>query len=257
MGCAKLRDILLKCKKSFPDVYEEMVNTDLSQFKGQRFFIEVSGLMYKYVSKCASLENGDHIKAFHSLYNKLADAEIHACFVFEGLVPAAKKWELEKRKTQRQRTKERTAVKIANMVKEVQNISPSKTETTNTSLANSTNTPPNTETTTSTDVKTDEQDEASKYLDVIKCSQILSKIMEEEKRLQREVKKEYYVQLRQSFIEKNIPFICATYEAEQSASWLMKNGFADMVVSDDYDCLICGAPAFFQHFQSLFIFFIF
>lgn len=181
---------------------------------------------------------------------------IISCFVFDGIVPAAKKDELTRRRNQRQRTKERAAVKIANMMKEIEESSPQKTieppsslpidddkkETASLELKETATAAP--------DAEDFEKQLAAEMAEAARQSALLSKIVEEEKLIKRDVKSEYYVELKELFKNNNIPFVQATYEGEQCASWLLKNGYADMVVSDDYDCLLCGAPVFFQHFSN-------
>lgn len=252
MGCAKLGEIIKNCRQKYPHVVKEFhANSNLEEFRGKRFFFDVPALMYKYVDKCESIENKDHLYGFLSLNKKMENAGIHACFVFDGKTPAAKRDELVKRKTQRQRTKERTVAKIANMVQKIQEIdSPTKPieEPKTIDISPNVETPPFQQ--ESKPEMNEEDAELQKFADMVKKSALISKIVEEEKRLERSVKPEYYVELRQLFLDNNISFIEANYEGEQAASWLVKNGFGDMVVSDDYDCLLCGSPVFFQHFQS-------
>jgi 5'-3' exonuclease len=86
--------------------------------------------------------------------------------------------------------------------------------------------------------------------EIVRLAVLKGKLAEEEKKATRKVKPEYYVELKKLFRAHGVPFMTAIYEAEQAGSWLVKNGFANVMVSDDYDCLLCGAPFFFQHFHS-------
>jgi flap endonuclease-1 len=91
---------------------------------------------------------------------------------------------------------------------------------------------------------------APDFAEIVRLATLRGKLADEEKKATRKVKAEYYVQLKDLFRKHQVPFMTAAYEAEQAGSWLVKNGFANVIVSDDYDCLLCGAPSFFQHFHS-------
>lgn len=51
-----------------------------------------------------------------------------------------------------------------------------------------------------------------------------------------------YECLQKVFIEKNIPFCIAEADAEKKCSLLCLSGQADVVATEDYDVLVCGAP---------------
>lgn len=76
------------------------------------------------------------------------------------------------------------------------------------------------------------------------------RLVVEQDKAARVVKQAYYVRLKEIFTERNIPFVVARYEGEQTCAWMLQKGHADILISDDYDCLPCGAPFFVQHFRS-------
>ena len=64
------------------------------------------------------------------------------------------------------------------------------------------------------------------------------------------ITKQHYVVLQQLFQEHNIPYHIAAGEAEKGCADLCVNGGADVVVTEDYDALVCGAPVVLKNLGS-------
>ena len=56
------------------------------------------------------------------------------------------------------------------------------------------------------------------------------------------VNRSFFYRLQEVFGRKHIPFFEADCEAEKACAWLAQNGHVDLVVTEDYDALVCGAP---------------
>jgi 5'-3' exonuclease len=56
------------------------------------------------------------------------------------------------------------------------------------------------------------------------------------------VNRSFFYRLESVFQKYGIPFLNADCEAEKAAAWLASNNFVDIVVSDDFDTIVCGAP---------------
>lgn len=56
------------------------------------------------------------------------------------------------------------------------------------------------------------------------------------------VNRSFFYRLESIFQKYEIPFLNADCEAEKAAAWLASNNFVDIVVSDDFDTIVCGAP---------------
>lgn len=248
MGVPALNDLLKEC----PEAVEHITDDELSQrFKGQTFLFDTSGMMHRFVNKCDTIANNEHLDCFIKLWQRLNALGIVSAFVFDGKNTVAKQDEIQKRIKSKQRSMEQAKKKVDEYQQEIKTLEervsfsaaapcsePTMPLELQTPLETTTQQPPPIEET------------AVDFSEMIRLAMLKGKLAEEEKKATRKVHSSYYVQLKQLFREHGVPFMTATYEAEQAGSWLVKHGFANVMVSDDYDCLLCGAPAFFQHFHS-------
>jgi 5'-3' exonuclease len=52
----------------------------------------------------------------------------------------------------------------------------------------------------------------------------------------------FFYRLQEIFSRENIPYLESDGEAEKACAWLAGAGIVDLVVTEDYDALVCGAP---------------
>ena len=64
------------------------------------------------------------------------------------------------------------------------------------------------------------------------------------------INKQHYSTLKSLFDEHKIPYYTAIGEAEKGCAYLGAGGLVDVVVSEDYDCLPCGAPILLKNLGS-------
>jgi len=241
-----------------------LTEADMEQFRGQVWLMDTSGFMHRYVNKCNSIINNEHLHCFVHLHDKLKEKYgILCCFVFDGKQTGAKQGEIEKRTVQKERRMSKAKLKLEEYTQEMKELSAAIIEEENSKspqkeqgekTKQDEKTPANVtpgKVPVQEKEKTDEGGGGGLDFDkMVRLAMLKGLKVEEEKKATREVKKQYYEDLKVLFDERKISYMTATYEAEQAGSWLMKNGLADLVISDDYDCLACGAPFFFQHFES-------
>jgi len=223
MGVPSLGKILKQC----PEAWEEIPDEKLSErFSGQIFLFDAPAMMHRFVNKCDTIENNEHLECFIRLWEHMRTLGIESAFIFDGKQTMAKHDEIVKRVESKQRSMSKAQEKVKNYQKEL----------------------------TELEKKTgDPEPLASPEIDfaaMARMSTLKGLLVEETKKAVRRVLPRYYVELKEMFRKREIPFMTAHYEAEQAGSWLVKNGLANVIVSDDYDCLVCGAPFFFQHFHS-------
>ena len=59
-----------------------------------------------------------------------------------------------------------------------------------------------------------------------------------------------FVSIRHAFSTNAVPFCVAPADAERTCAWLSSAGLADIVMSEDYDCLPCGAAVVLRNASS-------
>jgi flap endonuclease-1 len=88
------------------------------------------------------------------------------------------------------------------------------------------------------------KEEASEYMTQGKSVELMNVHLQMEAVARRSttVTKTDYDCLKELFIEKNIPFCVGEGDAEKKCAALCLAGEADVVATEDYDVLVCGAP---------------
>ena len=56
------------------------------------------------------------------------------------------------------------------------------------------------------------------------------------------VNRKFFYNLECVFAKAGIQYLVADQEAEMACAWLARKGYVDIVVSDDYDAIVCGSP---------------
>jgi 5'-3' exonuclease len=59
----------------------------------------------------------------------------------------------------------------------------------------------------------------------------------------------FFYRLQEIFSRENIPYIEADGEAEKACAWLSSSGLVDLVVTEDYDALVCGSPRVLRYWH--------
>ena len=59
----------------------------------------------------------------------------------------------------------------------------------------------------------------------------------------------FFYRLQSIFARDNIPYLEADGEAEKACAWLADTGIVDLVVTEDYDALVCGAPRVLRYWH--------
>ncbi len=216
MGIDKLGEVI---KKECPQAIKNVEN-DFEMFRGKTLCFDTSGLMYKMVATCKSVENDDHLKGFVNVYRRLVKVGAQPLFVFDGKQTFAKLSENQKRAKIKAKTRQKLEAEIQATQQTIEDLA---------------------------------QDTDQQGADLMRLAQLTStrgELFKKQDRAARVVKPEYYGKLRELFRQEGVPFVTAEYEAEKACCWLVMHGYGDIVVSDDYDCLVCGVPFFLQHFNS-------
>lgn len=88
------------------------------------------------------------------------------------------------------------------------------------------------------------KEEAAEYMAQGKSAELMNVHLQMEAVARRSttVTKTDYDCLKELFIEKNIPFCVGEGDAEKKCASLCLTGEADVVATEDYDVLVCGAP---------------
>ena len=178
--------------------------TDLSQYRGQRVAIDVPIYAYKYAFYKTAPSDSDTVLQGFLRQNKLWTQRygIHCIYVFDGPYVAAKAVEHERRE------KARVGLKRKQM---------SDME----------------------ELKAEADDCAAQGNDQKLMGLLVQ--MEAVSRRTTVVTGEDYRKLKELFTEKNIPFCTGEGDAEKKCASLCLEGEADVVATEDYDVLVCGA----------------
>lgn len=240
MGVTSLGELLKTC----PGAIEELTDDQLRErLKGKRCVFDVSGFMHRYVHRCNSLENQEHLKCFMRLVDRMKSWSVVAAFMFDGQQTMAKRDEVNRRKQQQQRSQARAKQNLEKCQQEIGQLQ----------QLIDTAPPPGAkedQKTVPLPLTTAGGDSVSVYEGLLRVTTLQEMAKEQQKKATRSVRSEDYEALRKMFDQAKVPYFTAAYEAEQAATWMVRHGLADVVISDDYDCLACGAPFFLQHFNS-------
>jgi len=198
MGVKGLSQFL---RNKYPSVFQ---TSDLSDFTGLRFAVDVSIFLYKF-AYCKDPDD-DHLflEKFLKQYRMFCTYNIAAVYVFDGLGEHVGK-EVERAKRARQvvRATELREAKICTLEALLE---------TGETMA----------------------EEKIKHLRLAVTV----------------VKPIHSTNLKALFQIHNIPFYEAKNEAEKACAWLASEGLVDVVVSEDYDTLVCGAPRLLRNLGS-------
>jgi 5'-3' exonuclease len=179
--------------------------TDLSQYRGQRVAIDVPIFAYKYAFyKTAPTDSDTVLQGFLRHHKIWTQRYGMACiYVFDGPSVAAKSAEHQRRDKARVGLKRKQMSDMEELKEEA--------------------------------AECVAQGNDQKLMGVFVQMEAVS-------RRSTVVSSDDYDKLKELFIEKNIPFCVAEGDAEKKCAALCLTGDADVVATEDYDALVCGAP---------------
>ena len=181
------------------------VSTDLSQYRGQRVAIDVPIYAYKYAFyKTAPSDSDTVLNGFLKHYKTWTQRYgMHCIYVFDGPCVAAKNVEHERRQKSRENLKRKQTADLEEL-----------------------------------------KEEAADYFLQGNAVELMNTQLQMEavSRRMTVVTKTDYEKLQQLFTEKGITFCVGEGDAEKKCASLCLSGEADIVATEDYDALVCGAP---------------
>ena len=224
MGVKGLSQFL---RNKYPAVFR---HSDLSDYKGLRFAVDVSIFLYKF-SYCKDPDD-DHLflEKFLTQYQMFCWYGIKAVYVFDGLGEhVGKEVERAKRGCQLIRATELRnakidALQVSMFDGSVDNV-PMLVEAGSTCV----NEMP---------------------VDVTRRNREIGFEIDRLRLAVTTVKPIHSTNLKVLFQSHGIPFYEAVGEAEKACAWLASEGVVDVVVSEDYDTLACGAPRLLRNLGS-------
>jgi flap endonuclease-1 len=199
--------------KNAPHVYRAAPS--LSAYAGLRFVVDVSIYMHKFAH---AVGGDDFVQCIVTQARNLRAQNIGVTYVFDGSGAwATKAPELQKRRTARAKLAASTAAAMDALTSGAAGAEDAA------QLSQ--------EQKTREDQKTRDEHEQQKR--------------EELEKLQKRmvvVKSEHYARLMQLLHAEGVPHVVAEGEAEKACAHMVLSGAADVVVTDDIDALVCGAP---------------
>lgn len=179
--------------------------TDLGQYRGQRVAIDVPIYAYKYAFYKTAPTDSDTVLQGFLRHNKIWTQRygMTCIYVFDGPSVAAKSAEHQRRDKARVGLKRKQMSDMEELKEEA--------------------------------AECVAQGDDQKLMGVFVQMEAVS-------RRATVVTSEDYDKLKELFIENNIPFCVADGDAEKKCAALCLTGHADVVATEDYDALVCGAP---------------
>jgi len=181
--------------------------TQLEAYRGLRLAVDVAVYAYKYAYHKTGPEDSDTIvSGFLRQYRTWTERYgIQCTFVFDGPTVAAKMtFEHQRRAKARDALKQKQAEDVGELKEELQ----------------------------------DCVGQPGKDAEMV---QLLQQLHTVNKRLTVVTSRDYEL-LRATFTERRIPYVVARGDAEKGCAELCFMDEADVVVTEDYDALVCGAP---------------
>jgi 5'-3' exonuclease len=229
--------------KLLRDKHPELFNTSctLSDYAGKRFAIDVSIFLYKF-SYCKELDDDyNFLDKFVCQYRMLQRYGIRCVYIFDGAGEhVGKERERAKRRVQTTRATELRENKISVLTESLAKSVAQVASASELQVASA----------------SELQVASASELQVASASELLACVRETEQEIHRlrtavtVVKPIHSVNLKAILAAHSIPFYEATGEAEKACAWLAVQGSVDVVVSEDYDTLVCGAPVLLRNLGS-------
>jgi len=255
-----ITDLFATIAKKSPQVYKPI--KDWTIYSGKRFAIDVSMMMHAY-SYHVDDNDSSYVHNFINYSKKLATFNITPIYVFDGVAPAAKKQETERRMQQQMNLKRKIVEsgenleKLKQVVRDVKKTrkSPEKSckeedpVTFISTLFHPTlvtyhpnpviSTPPTVESVSKMsdwEMQCLIQVQQDKIVQMNKCK--------------RKVRSEHFSMLKKLLAENGLAYVQAPGEGEKECVKMCLENLADVVVSNDSDCLPLGAPILIRNILS-------
>jgi len=119
MGVQSLGQLLKECPEAVTLVQGD---DDLEQFDGQRWLIDTSVMMHRFVNACSSIDNNEHLHCFMNLHKRLLSYNIQPLFIFDGKTTMAKHDEIQRRTVAKQRAMAHAKDKVSELEIQVQEL---------------------------------------------------------------------------------------------------------------------------------------
>ena len=271
-----VKDLSKLLKKHCPDKFHKI--NDLSVYEkevdeerdGQnlRFVIDIGGFLYRFAYYREGPEDVRFLHRFVEQHAKLKACKIDALYVFDGPQAwDAKKKELEKRQKERERTAERIEERVAELVEKKAEVNGSAIFILNRKRKQIESELAQVSAVAETDLEVEkkkqrlaeELQEIQKKKDSIPALST-DQVQEELEKIQEKIVSTQRQNISVTFDDKQllldlfrqyeVPHVVAKGEGERACVWLVKHGYGDVVVSDDYDALALGAPRLLRNFDA-------
>jgi 5'-3' exonuclease len=167
----------------------------------------------------------EYVDRFLEFAAELRRAAINFVFVFDGIAVVSKSRTLVERRHKRERNTQDIDRRIAAVVLEERILLDSL------EVAVTSGKPP-------------------RYTKILEDLQAVRLVKMRLGRKKNPVNRKFFYNLEQVFSSSAIPYLVADQEAEMGCAWLARKGFVDIVVTDDYDAVVCGAPLVLRRWKQ-------
>jgi 5'-3' exonuclease len=213
--------------KGFPQYINKNLNHLFETFgesriKNSRVAIDIGGFMHKF-TECMSYPT-EYVDRFLAFTEDLRSLGVQFIYVFDGVVALSKADTLNERRRKREFANRVLDEKIAHFAKMEEKFTKLLAE----SIVQKIGFP-------------------------VRLVQTLDEIRKSRLQIilrKNPVNRRFFYHLETVFCQKNIPYLVADQEAEKACAWLAQRGHVDIVISEDYDTLLCGAPVMLRRWRS-------
>lgn len=213
--------------KGFPQYINKNLNHLFETFgesriKNSRVAIDIGGFMHKF-TECMSYPT-EYVDRFLAFTEELRSLGVQFIYVFDGVVALSKADTLNERRRKRELANRVLDEKIAHFVKMEEKFTKLLAESV-----------------------------MQKIGFPVRLVQTLDEIRRSRLQIilrKNPVNRRFFYHLESVFCQKHIPYLVADQEAEKACAWLAQKGHVDIVISEDYDTLLCGAPVMLRRWRS-------
>jgi len=193
-----------------------------SSLKNARVAIDIGGYMHMFTEKMSYPT--EYVDRFLAFTDELRRLGVKFVYVFDGIVAISKADTLNERRRKREITNRNIDAKIENLLGEERRYSALFAESMRSGIGS-----------------------------LLRLLRTLHCIRTERLELlssKNPVNRRFFYVLEAVFSKHNVPYLVADMEAEKACAWLAVNGHVDIVISEDYDTLLCGAPVMLRRWRS-------
>jgi len=214
--------------KGFPQflgkhLVDQYIPIDECVIRKHRIAIDIGGFMHRFTENMHYPT--EYVARFLEFARSLAAESIAFVFVFDGMVATCKSATLLERRAKRERSLARLDLKCREVLHQEQIL-----------LARLQNS-----------LTMGSPESTTIVLEKLHRSRLFRMRL---LRKSNPVCRRFFYHLETVFAESKIRYVVSDGEAEKACAWLAQNGHVDLVVSDDYDTLVCGAPHMLCHWRQ-------